>query len=71
MMPVDEVWGIGRKMTVHLTAMNIETAWDLAQADAWTLRKQYSVVVKKTARELRLIKRKSGIEWPGESDRKI
>lgn len=51
-MPVDEVWGVGRKMTAHLTAMNIKTAWDLAQADAWTLRKQYSVVIEKTAREL-------------------
>lgn len=52
-MPVDEVWGVGRRMNEHLTAMNIKTAWDLAQADAWTLRKQYSVVIEKTARELR------------------
>jgi DNA polymerase V len=33
--------------------MNIKTAWDLAQADPWTLRKQFSVLVEKTARELR------------------
>jgi len=33
--------------------MNIKTAWDLAQADLWTLRKQFSVVVEKIARELR------------------
>jgi len=32
--------------------MGIKTAWDLAQADPWTLRKQFSVVVEKTAREL-------------------
>lgn len=51
--PVEEVWGIGRKMTAHLTAMNIKTAWDLAQADAGTLRKRFSVVVERTARELR------------------
>ncbi|MCU1717294.1 translesion error-prone DNA polymerase V subunit UmuC [Pseudomonas sp. 5P_3.1_Bac2] len=50
---VAEVWGIGRRMTAHLEAMNIKTAWDLAQADAWTLRKQFSVLVEKTARELR------------------
>ncbi|KRW62318.1 translesion error-prone DNA polymerase V subunit UmuC [Pseudomonas sp. TTU2014-080ASC] len=50
---VSEVWGIGRRMTAHLEAMNIKTAWELAQADAWTLRKQFSVVVEKTARELR------------------
>lgn len=52
-LPVDEVWGVGRRMNEHLTAMGIKTAWDLAQADAWTLRKQFSVVVEKTARELR------------------
>ena len=52
-MPVDEVWGVGRRMNEHLTAMGIKTAWDLSQADAWTLRKQFSVVIEKTARELR------------------
>jgi len=52
-MPVDEVWGVGRRMTAHLTSMGIKTAWDLAQADAWSLRKQFSVVIEKTARELR------------------
>ena len=52
-MPVENVWGIGRRMTAHLAGSNITSAWDLAQADVWTLRKQYSVVVEKTARELR------------------
>ncbi|WP_373187492.1 translesion error-prone DNA polymerase V subunit UmuC [Halopseudomonas sp.] len=52
-MPVAEVWGVGRRMNEHLTAMGIRTAWDLAHADAWTLRKQFSVVIEKTARELR------------------
>ncbi|WP_341303071.1 Y-family DNA polymerase [Pseudomonas sp. TMP25] len=51
--PVADVWGIGRKLTVHLHGLNIRTAWDLAQADPWVLRKQFSVVVEKTARELR------------------
>ena len=50
---VSDVWGIGRRMTEHLNGMGIRSAWDLAQADAWTLRKQFSVVVEKTARELR------------------
>jgi DNA polymerase V len=49
---VSDVWGVGRKMTLHLEGMGIKTAWDLAHADAWTLRKQFSVVVEKTAREL-------------------
>lgn len=51
--PVEDVWGIGRRMTAHLAGMNITTALDLAQADAWTLRKKFNVVVEKTARELR------------------
>lgn len=50
---VEDVWGIGRRMTAHLAEMNIKTALDLAQADAWTLRKKFNVVVEKTARELR------------------
>lgn len=50
---VSEVWGVGRRLTKHLNDMSIRTAWDLAHADAWTLRKQFSVVVEKTARELR------------------
>lgn len=52
-MPVEEVWGIGRQMTAHLQAMGIRTAWDLAQSDAATLRRQFSVVIEKTVRELR------------------
>lgn len=49
---VGDVWGIGRRMTEHLTDMNIKTAWDLARADPWSLRKRFSVSVEKTAREL-------------------
>ena len=49
---VKEVWGIGRRMTAHLESMGIRTAMDLAQADPWTLRQKFSVVVEKTAREL-------------------
>lgn len=50
---VSDVWGIGRRMTEHLHAMRIHTAWDLAQSDPWMLRKKFNVVVEKTARELR------------------
>ncbi|WP_268799083.1 translesion error-prone DNA polymerase V subunit UmuC [Pseudomonas huanghezhanensis] len=49
---VGEVWGVGRKMKVHLESMGIKTAMDLAQADARTLRQKFSVVIEKTAREL-------------------
>ncbi len=49
---VSEVWGVGRRMKLHLDAMGIKTAMDLAKADPWTLRKKFSVVIEKTAREL-------------------
>ena len=39
-------------MNAHLDAMGIKTAMDLAKADPWTLRKKFSVVIEKTAREL-------------------
>jgi DNA polymerase V len=50
---VENVWGIGRRMQVHLNALGIKTAWDVASADAWALRKRFNIVVEKTARELR------------------
>lgn len=49
---VAEVWGVGRRMKGHLEEMGIKTAMDLARADPWTLRKKFSVVIEKTAREL-------------------
>ncbi|MCX4216790.1 translesion error-prone DNA polymerase V subunit UmuC [Pseudomonas sp. MCal1] len=49
---VAEVWGIGRRMKAHLDIMGIKSAMDLANADPWTLRKNFSVVIEKTAREL-------------------
>ncbi len=49
---VSDVWGIGKRMTSHLQGMGINKAWDLATADPRLLRKKFSVVVEKTAREL-------------------
>lgn len=49
---VSEVWGVGRRMKMHLEALGIKTAMDLAKADPWMLRKKFSVVIEKTAREL-------------------
>ena len=49
---VAEVWGVGRRMKLHLDVMGIKSAMDLAKADPWTLRKKFSVVIEKTAREL-------------------
>lgn len=49
---VSEVWGVGRRMSAHFEGMGIKTAMDLVKADPWMLRKKFSVVVEKTAREL-------------------
>lgn len=49
---VGEVWGVGKRMKGHLECLGIQTAMDLANADAWTLRQKFSVVIEKTAREL-------------------
>ncbi|MFJ3448076.1 Y-family DNA polymerase [Pseudomonas sichuanensis] len=49
---VEEVWGIGKRMTAHLAELGIRKAMDLALADPRLLREKFSVVVEKTAREL-------------------
>lgn len=51
--PVEEVWGVGRKLTARLKAeLGIETAWQLATADLKLLRRLFSVNMERTAREL-------------------
>lgn len=50
---VGEVWGIGRKISARLEAMGINTVRQLHDADAETIRAQFSVVVERTVRELR------------------
>ena len=49
---VDEVWGVGRKLTKRLAAHGIQTVQDLRQAHAPTLRAEFGVVMEKTQREL-------------------
>ena len=51
-MAVSEVWGVGRRMKMHLDALGVKTAMDLAKADPRMLREKFSVVIEKTAREL-------------------
>lgn len=53
--PVEEVWGVGRRITARLENMGITTALQLAEADPTTLRNQFSVVLERTARELNSI----------------
>ncbi|WP_275918607.1 DUF4113 domain-containing protein [Aeromonas sp. 2HA2] len=51
--PVEEVWGIGHKLTAKLNKQGINTVADLVAADPKSLRRQYGVVVDGTAQELR------------------
>lgn len=50
--PVEEVWGIGRRIAKKLNAMGIESALQLADASTTMIRKRFSVVVERTVREL-------------------
>lgn len=52
LLPVDEVWGVGRRLSKRLAALNIHTALDLAQSDPSRIRRQFSVVLERTVREL-------------------
>jgi DNA polymerase V len=49
---VSEVWGIGRRLSVRLKALNINTVLDLKRVNPDYLRQQFNVVVEKTNREL-------------------
>lgn len=49
---VHEVWGVGRRLAIRLNSLGIRKAIDLAQADHKLLRKNFSVVLERTAREL-------------------
>lgn len=52
LVPVDEVWGVGRRLTQRLQKDGIKTALDLACCHPKTIRQQYSVVLERTVREL-------------------
>lgn len=52
LLPVGEVWGVGRKISQRLEALGIETALQLADADPKFIRQHFSVVVERTVREL-------------------
>ena len=52
-LPVGEVWGVGRRLSTKLQGIGISTALQLAETDENTLLKKFSVVLARTARELR------------------
>ena len=51
--PVEEVWGVGRRISQRLQQLGIETALQLADTPAALIRKHFSVVLERTVRELR------------------
>lgn len=53
LMPVEEVWGVGRASSTQLQALGITTALQLADADRTLLRKkQFGISIIRTAEEL-------------------
>ncbi len=49
---VGEVWGVGRKIAARLQTMGIRSVLDLATADLKLIRRQFGVVLERTASEL-------------------
>jgi len=52
-LPVEDVWGVGRRYAARLAQEGVETAADLAALPAESLRARYGVVLARTQQELR------------------
>ena len=50
--PVEEIWGVGRRIGKKLNLLGIRTALELAQTHPAFIRKNFSVVLERTVREL-------------------
>ena len=53
LVPVEDVWGVGRRISEKLNAMGVKTALDLSEQSTWVIRKHFNVVLERTIRELR------------------
>lgn len=53
LVPVEKVWGVGRRISKKLNAMGIITAKDLSEQSTYIIRKHFNVVLERTVRELR------------------
>lgn len=53
MMPVDDVWGIGRRIASSLQYYNVNTAWDFVCKPREWVKKRYHITGERTWRELR------------------
>ena len=52
-MPIEKIWGIGRKLTAKLEDIDIKTAYDLSQVDSRLIGDNFNVVLERTVRELK------------------
>jgi DNA polymerase V len=50
--PVSEIWGIGGKLAPRLEALGFKSVYDLKHANQKIMRREFSVVMEKTIREL-------------------
>lgn len=50
--PVEEIWGVGRRIGKRLNLMGISTALQLANSNPKSMRDNFSVVLERTVREL-------------------
>jgi len=50
--PVEEIWGVGRRISKTLNTMGITAALQLARANPVFIRKNFNVVLERTVREL-------------------
>ncbi|MCW9417347.1 translesion error-prone DNA polymerase V subunit UmuC, partial [Klebsiella quasipneumoniae] len=50
--PVEEIWGVGNRIARKLNVLGIKTALDLALTNPAFIRKNFSVVLERTVREL-------------------
>ncbi|MFT6899318.1 MAG: DNA polymerase V [Paraglaciecola sp.] len=51
-MAVTDVWGIGNRLGKRLNFLGVNTAWDLANKSPTQIRKDFSILVENTVREL-------------------
>ncbi|EBG5224792.1 TPA: Y-family DNA polymerase [Salmonella enterica] len=53
LIPVEDVWGVGRRISKKFNALGIKTALELSEQSTWFIRKHFNIVLERTVRELR------------------
>ncbi|MCS5710671.1 translesion error-prone DNA polymerase V subunit UmuC [Candidatus Berkiella aquae] len=52
LIPVDEIWGVGRQWSYRLKDIGIKTAYDLSACNHYEIKKKFSVILARTVLEL-------------------